>query len=149
MVVFSDPIWSGATTTTWGAPFHYQRLPDDLEMAERVINGAHRNDLVLATDELSISVTVLTTRIHSVDPRKYYMDYLSDDPGFHYFKREQLTRFVDSAGPFHRAATKRNLRILGVDVVCLAPSKQSRIRWVTHLGYRDAYSSSTYRCLTR
>ncbi len=90
-------------------------------MAERVINGAHRNDLVLATGELSISVSVLTTRIHSVDPREYFMDYLSDDPGFHYFKRKQLTNFVENAGPFHRAATRRNLRLLGVDVVLPGP----------------------------
>jgi hypothetical protein len=149
LVVFSDPIWSGATSTTWDAPFHYQREPETVLMANRVIRGSQRGDVVMAPSELSLTITVLTTRIHSVDPRGYFMNYLRDDKAFQYSKRVALSNFVNDIGSFRPAAIKRDLMALSVDVVCLNAPDTSRIRRVARWGYRPTYRSGAYRCLTR
>ncbi len=92
---------------------------------------------------------MLTTRIHAVNPRDYFMDYLRDEPQFQFHKRKHLTRFSLEDGPFRTAVIRRDLNALGVDVVCFDPSKQRRIKWVGRLGYENAYQSSSYVCLKR
>lgn len=149
LVVFGDPVWSGATLASWDAPLHYQRPADTVGLANRVIREADPGDLVLAPTPLSLTITVLTTTIHTVDPRDYFMDYLSDNRGFQHAKRVQLAEFVSGVAKVGRPVLRRDLRALSVDVVCLDASNRGGIAKVARLGYRPSSRSSGYRCLVR
>ncbi len=147
LLVVSDPIWAGSTHATWSAPFHLQRDPETIVMADRVIDGAEAGDLVLAPENLAITITVLTTTIHSVVPRGYFMEYLKDEPGFHYESRLALASFANG-GTWQPREVLRGLQRVGVDLVCLRPAQPDRLRMLTTAGYRSAYSSAEYRCLS-
>jgi hypothetical protein len=147
LVAVGHPI--GTRWTTLQAPFHYQRLPETVQMAERVMRRDQPGDLVLAPWPLSISITVLTTRIHSVAPRTYVMDYLRNDPRFHFRQRLALNRFVSGDARWHRRVIGRDLQVVGVDTVCLNAGETARLRAIWNLGYRQVDQSSAYTCLTR
>jgi hypothetical protein len=151
LVAVGDPVWSPAGTipTTLRAPFHYQRPPETLTMATRVIKRAQAGDLVLAPEPLAISITILTTRVHSVDPRDFVMDYLRTDPGFHFHQRLALNRFVSYDKPWRSQVIKRDLQVVGVDTVCLGAQKLARLRVVWESGYRKEDLTHAFSCLTR
>ncbi len=146
LLLVSDPIWAGSTTARWSAPFHLQRNPDTVAMANRVIARSSPGDLVLAPEELAVTISVLTTRIHSVVPRAYFTVYLKDNPAFHYDARRALASFVGT-GDWQRDEVLRALRVVGVDLVCLKSRQEGRVHLLEKVGYRTAYLLAGYRCL--
>jgi hypothetical protein len=149
LLAVSDPIWSGATQATFAAPFHLQRDPDQIAVADRVIAAASPGDLVLAPEDLSITLDVLTSRIHAVVPRSYFMEYLKDEPGFHYDARLALNAFANH-GAWKRDKVVQDLHKVGVDTICLQTlAAQRRAGVILEAGFQRDFDQSGYRCFSR
>ncbi|MGH3497170.1 MAG: DUF6077 domain-containing protein, partial [Nocardioidaceae bacterium] len=145
---FSSPIWAGSTGSSWAAPFHYQRDPGQVRLAEELINRSRPGAVVLAPQDLSTTITVLTTSIHTLVPRDFYLDYLRHDPAFYYNRRLALNTFVSDYLGWRPAAIKRDLHLLGVDTVCMPKFRRARLAAVREYGYHKTMGTPGFTCLT-
>jgi hypothetical protein len=126
IAAFGAPIWSGRTGVRLEAPPHWQRGADAMQAADIAIAAARPRTRILAPDELAITIDVMTTKIKTVAPRDYFMDYLRHDPRFNYPERLTLVHFANGQ---LRARWKpevaQALRHVAVDVVCLQVASQT------------------------
>ena len=104
VVGFGHPIWSRATSSSWQPPFHWQRSDASRDAAAAAVREAGPGGLVLAPDDLAITVVISQTEVRTVAPRDYYMAYLRNDPRFHYDDRLTLVRMVNGSGPWTEPA---------------------------------------------
>jgi hypothetical protein len=149
LLAFGVPTWSGVTNTSWEAPFHWQRDASTMALADKIIDGSREGALVLAPDDLAITIDITTTKVKTAAPRDYVMDYLRDDPAFHYDERLVLVDLVNEVGPWHAAAVIHALRVLDVDVACVYADDGRRYRTIVDAGYTPWVESSAYRCVRR
>ena len=145
---FGHPIWSSATSSSWRAPLHWQRSDASREAADEAVRKAGPGGLVLAPDDLSITLVISQTSVKAVAPRDYYMTYLRDDPQFQYDARLTLVRMVNGSGPWTEPEADAALLTLGVDVACVASTNQTAFFILQRAGYREFYRSEQYRCLS-
>jgi hypothetical protein len=149
LIAFGLPIWSGANGVSLDTP-QWKRGPSSVVSAQQAVEAASPGDVILAPRELAISITVLTTRVKTVAPRAYFMDYLRDEPSFHYDERLALVDFAnEDADQSSRPEVARALTMLDVDQVCLPVESWLRIGFVRAQGYQLVASSATDRCFTR
>ncbi|MBA2444491.1 MAG: hypothetical protein H0V49_04075 [Nocardioidaceae bacterium] len=150
LVLFGLPIWSERNNVSLKQPPHWQRGPESIVSAQQAIDAASPGDVILAPEELAITIDVLTTRVKTVAPRDYFMDYLRDEPGFHYAERLTLIEFTDRriAGA-DEAEVARALTLLDVDLVCLPNQARGRISFLLAQEYRPATTSASDTCLKR
>jgi hypothetical protein len=149
LFAFNEPVWAGSTPAEWSSPFQYQRSPTTTKIANRVLNDSQTDDVVLAPEELSITLNVLSASVFSVAPRKYYLGYARDDPSFQFQERLDLSHFVNSTGPFDPRAIRHALDALSVDVVCVRKAMPHRLQTVARFGYSPAVRTDAYTCLKR
>jgi hypothetical protein len=116
-------------------------------VVSRILQATHPGDTVLAPDPLSITLAVTTTAVKSVAPRDYYMHYLRDVPGFHYRARLALVHYVNGDSPRDTTGLARDLRIVGVQVVCTTAVDHHRYAALRSAVYTPMLASSYYRCL--
>jgi hypothetical protein len=147
LVVFGSPIWAPDTNSTLTPPFHWQRSDATRTVTDWIIASSSPGDVVLAPDSLAITVAVTTTDIKTVAPRDYFMDYLRDDPAFHFPERIALVDFANNVGTWRRAVVSRALDVLDVHIVCLPLSSFRRAHAVLLAGYTPALETDSYRCL--
>ncbi len=144
------PIWSAANGVDLELRPHWQHGPESVRTAELLIDHARPGDLVLAPDDLSITVDVLTTRVKTVAPRAYFMDYLRDDPRFHFPARLALVTFADELPVRGYAArVARALDVLDVDHVCLPREAEQQLDFVVSQGYQRSVGTPWYACASR
>lgn len=156
-VVTAPPTLSPETNTSFATPPHWQRSPSSREAVAWMQRAVPGQGVVLATDALSITVSVTTTRLRPVAPREYYMAPLQDQPGFEYRRRLLLVRLANpdsSAGtpaPHPDAtAVRRAVDRLDVAAACLDSGNATGLDLLHRAGFRDAYRvGDTYRCLLR
>ena len=150
LAVVGTPIWSETSGTTLVAPPHWQRPEATMVAATRLVDQLPDGAVVLAPQELAITVDVMTTRVKTVAPRDYFMDYLRDDPSFHYAERLALVDFANGvrrwSGP---PPVPDALRVLDVDAVCLLSDWTDRLDQLRGLGYERAVATEVYTCLRR
>lgn len=150
LVLTGLPIWSSGNGVSLDSSPQWKRSPESVDMAQRAIDAARPGDLVLAPEQLAITITVMTTRVKTVAPRAYFMDYLRDEPGFRYDERLTLVDFANGESLLsQRADVARALTLLDVDHVCLPNDAEPRIDFVQAQGYRPAATSATDSCFTR
>lgn len=148
LVLFGAPIWAPDTNTRMAAPFHWQRSDASRSVTDWIIASSRPGDVVLAPDSLAITVAVTTTDVKTVAPRDYFMDYLRDDPAFHFPERIALVDFANNnVSPWRRAVISRALDVLDVHIVCLPVEDVRRARAVRQAGYTPALKTDSYRCL--
>jgi len=147
LIAFGTPIWGGASGTSWAAPFHWQRNGATLTVADAVIRNSAPGDLVLAPDDLAITLDVTTTDIKTVAPRDYFMDYLRDDPAFQYPDRITLVNFVNHSGRWRSADVTNAIRALDVSTVCVYSEDRRRFRALVDAGYAPFLKSVPFRCV--
>jgi hypothetical protein len=147
LAVFGHPIWSSATTTQVHAPFHWQRSSTSRSVVAHILDVTRPGDLVLAPDAISITLAVTTTAVKPVAPRDYYMDYLRGVPSFHYGERLELVHYVNHEGPRDIPGLARDLRVVGVQVVCTMTAQVHRYNQLRAAGYTPFLNSTYYRCL--
>jgi hypothetical protein len=87
--------------------------------------------------------------VKTVAPRDYYMEYLQDDPSFHYPERLTLVRYVNHDTPRHIAELAHDLDLLGVDVACTSALDRHRADAIEAAGFRPLLRTTYYRCLIR
>jgi hypothetical protein len=100
---------------------------------------------------VAVTIDVTTTQIKTVAPRDYFMDYLRNEPGFHFDDRLTLVEFanLDEGVAFDERAVARALDVVGVDEVCLPIEAEARRMFVEGLGYSPSVATQFYSCLTR
>jgi hypothetical protein len=149
LVTFGRPIWASDTGTQFRAPFHWQRTYSSRHVVDDILAATHPGDVVLAPDAVAITLAVTNTDVKTVAPRDYYMDYLRDDPSFHYPERLRLVRYVNHETPRHVRGIPHDLDLLGVDVACVRAQDRHRYDAIAAAGFRHLLTSTYYRCLIR
>ncbi len=147
MVAFGMPIWGGGSGASWAAPFHWQRNDETRAVAAAVIRNSAPGVLVLAPDDLAITLDVTTTDIKTVAPRDYFMDYLRDDPAFQYPDRITLVDFVNHSGRWRIDQVTRAIDALGVTLVCVYAEDRRRFQALKGAGYTPFLRSVPFRCV--
>ncbi len=147
VVVFGAPIWAPDTNARLEVPFHWQRSNASRSVTNWILASSRPGDVVLAPDSLAITVAVTTTDVKTVAPRDYFMDYLRDDPAFHFPERIALVHFANNVGPWRRAVVTHALEVLDVHIVCLPVEDFRRAHAVRLAGYTPALKTDSYRCL--
>jgi hypothetical protein len=147
--VFGTAIWTDGNGVSLVTPPHWQRGHTSIVTAAEAIAQIRPGDIILTPEDLAVTIDVMTTRVKTVAPRDYFMDYLRDDPGFHYGLRLNLIHFANSEGhPTGRQVAKA-LRVLDVDEVCLRRIAYQRLLLLRGIGYQPVDSAPLYTCLTR
>jgi hypothetical protein len=155
LVLFGVPIWSARTGVRLEPPVHWQRGSDAVQAADAAISLARPDQLILAPDELSITIDVMTTRVKTVAPRDYFMDYLRDNPTFDYADRLTLVHFANGQlRDRWEVKVADALRRVAVDMVCLPVASQTediptadtrwRPRFLRSQGFRTVSTPSTH-----
>jgi hypothetical protein len=149
LAAFGPPIWSADAGTEIRPPFHWQRTYASRHVASGVLAATRPGDLVLAPESVSITIAVTTTDVKTVAPRDYYMEYLADDPSFHYRERLELVRYVNHDSPGDAPGIAQDLDELGVDVACVMAPDHRRYDAIRAAGFRPLLTTTYYRCLVR
>jgi hypothetical protein len=149
LAIAGAPIWSADTSAELRAPFHWQRSYSTRSVVSRILQVTRPGDKVLAPDALSITLAVTTTEVKAVAPRDYYMHYLRDEPGFHFRARLALVHYVNHDNPRDTPGLARDLRVVGVQVVCTAAQDRHRYAVLRAAGYTPLLATNYYRCLHR
>lgn len=149
LAAFGAPIWASETSSTFGAPWQWKRGDSTRPVTEWLIETGSAGERVLAPDPVSITVAVTTTKVKTVAPRDYYMDYLREDPSFHFSERLALTDFVNHDGPWEPREVRQALGVLDVDSVCLYAEDRGRAAALRPAGFVDDLVTKYYRCLRR
>lgn len=150
LVVFGLPITSERDGVAVAWPPHWQRSSESITAANQALAVLQPGDLILAPQDLAITIDVMTTRVKTVAPRDYFMDYLRSEPGFHFDSRLLVTQFanLDEGESFDRAAVAAALELLGVDEVCLPVEAEQQISFLLGQGYRLGPTTASYSCVT-
>jgi hypothetical protein len=149
LAAFGSPIWAPDTNTELRSPFHWQRSYSTRHVTSEILAATRPGDVVLAPESLSITIAVTTTDVKTVAPRDYYMEYLRNDPTFHYAERLTLVHFVNALTPGDQSGIARDLDLVGVDVACTTTVDRRRYRVIRAAGFKPLLTSTYYRCLTR
>ncbi|MBW3603767.1 MAG: hypothetical protein KY460_02455 [Actinobacteria bacterium] len=150
LAVTGIPIWSEDNGVELDVTPQWKRGPATVRTAQLAIDRADPGDLILAHQQLAVTITVLTTRVKTVAPRDYFMDYLRDDPRFNYDERQTLLRFVNEEFVYNdRPEVARALRLLDVDQVCIKTGSPTRVGFLRSVDYELVFSSLTDICFTR
>jgi len=151
LIVGGQPIWSRAAGVGLVNPPHWQRSVASVTLAEDVTAALEPGDILLAPPYLGITVAVMTTRVKTVAPRKYYMDPLSAIPEFHYTERGILMDFVNPP-PGHRfdpEEVERAFEVVDVSMVCLPYAQRIRLDFLSEIGFTPDLRTNGYACVRR
>ena len=149
VTLFGSPIWAGDTTASFTAPPHWQRGAGSRAATAWLVDHATPPGTVLAPDGLSITVVVTQTDVKAVAPRDYYLDYLREDPAFHYDDRLLLSRFANADPLVADADVAPALDRLDVRAACLYRGDHPGAHALLAAGFRRGFLSVTYRCFSR
>jgi hypothetical protein len=147
VVVTGHPIWADDTSSSFAAPWHWQRGDASREATRWVVRATPPGQRFLGPDELSVTVAVTTTRVKTVAPRDYYMDYLRDDPTFDYNTRLTLVRFANGDPGWSEADVGPALKKLDVGTVCLTETNLLGLVVLRDNGFEPAAHPGSFRCL--
>ena len=152
LVLAGVPIWSEEAGVSLRRPPHWQRSSESVRAANLVVSRLEPGDLVLAPPELAITIDVMTTRVKTVAPRKYFMDYLSDVPRFRYEERATAMDFVDpppGSVPVSRAEAVRALDTIDVEQVCVRADSGVRLGFLRAEGFEPSVRTYRFTCVGR
>ena len=152
LVLAGVPIWSEEAGVSLRRPPHWQRSSESVRAANLVTAQLEPGDLVLAPPELAITIDVMTTRFKTVAPRKYFMDYLSGDPSFHYAERSTAMDFVDpppGSAPASREKVVRALETIDVEQVCVRADSGVPLGFLRAEGFEPSVRTYRFTCVGR
>jgi hypothetical protein len=151
LALFGESVWGRDSKAIADAPVR-KRARQQLADARMILPHARPGDIVLAPKGLSQTLLVLSGRITTVSPRKFFTRALSDVPGMHAAERIRLQHFAQLGsgdrpmGPRRRARLRSDLRIVGVDLACLDRSHVPARKVLRALGWRLVAESRRTAC---
>jgi hypothetical protein len=151
MALFGVPLWSASDGTHVAGHPVLKRSPQEVARADAILARARPGDLILAPRGLSQTLLIFSGRITTVSPRGFFTSALSDVPRMHVRRRQHLEHFVRfgvrHAPPRRRREIRRDLRVVGVDLVCLrhGGGGYSR-RLLARFGYRKVLNAHGVAC---
>jgi hypothetical protein len=152
MALFGQPVWSKATGTEVKSRPVLKRAPARVAVARAILRHTRPGDLILTTHPLSQTLLILGGDITTVSPRGFFTRALSDVPAMHVARRKRLQHFVARGVPFppasraRRRTLRRDLRIVGVDLVCLPRFRVYARQLVGSFGFRPAVRTRGVAC---
>jgi hypothetical protein len=151
LMISGSPIWTSGADVSRKAPWDWQRDEYSVPTANALIPLLRTGDLVLAPGGLTVTIAVSTTRVKTVAPRDYIMDYLKDEPGFHYQDRLTLLEFVDLEEdlPFDAEAVRAALNTVRPDTVCIYRGMPDRELFLQSAGYKQSVRNKSFACYDR
>jgi Family of unknown function (DUF6077) len=141
----SPPLTSLASHPAW------KYDPAALAMASRVLGADHRIGDILAPWQVMAAMPRLTTLVHAVDAREYYLT-AGGLPASAQFIADRLllTRLADGARPFPaEAAIRAAMSRVGVGYACTEAANTGGLRRIERAGFTPAVSLGTLQCLDR
>jgi hypothetical protein len=128
-----------------------KRQPQALTDARAVMPHTRPGDVVLAPKVLSQTLLILSGELTTVSPRGFFTRALADVPAVHAAARRRLQHFVvfglpARAGRDRVRALREDLRVVGVDVVCLRRSHVTARRLLTSFGFRRVSLTRAMAC---
>jgi hypothetical protein len=151
--VAAPPTLSRATHTSFAMPPHWQRSEDSLAVVRWMLRTVPGHGVVLAPNDVSITVSVMTNRLRPVAPRAYFMANLATEPGFDFAQRQLLVR---TANPPGTVAMRRNplvfsaaLNTLHVKAACFERGNTVGIGLIRAAGFQPGLTTADYRCFVR
>jgi hypothetical protein len=152
MALFGEPLWSASAGTNLVHRPVLKRDRVQVANARALLPHTREGDVVLAPKGLSQTLLILSGRITTVSPRGFFTKALSDVPAMHVPQRRRLEGFVRFGlqpvppAPRQAEAIRRDLRIVGVDVICVKRSHVTARRLIGSFGYRPLASTRHTTC---
>jgi hypothetical protein len=150
LVLFGVPIWSGRNGVSLELHPQWKRGGQSIADAKMAVATARPGDVILAPADIAVTIDVFTTKVKTIAPRAYFMDYLRHDPRFHFVARRTLVYFADGTlGGSHKRSVAHALKLLDVQEVCIPSTASPRAQFLVTQGYRVAARSASTNCLRR
>ena len=146
------PIVSEDDGVTLVAPPHWQLNQQSVATTAVLLDVLEPGDLLAAPPSLGIAVTVTTTHVKTVAPRKYFTDPLADEPGFGYAARRLLMDYVDppeGRTPVLPSRARRAVEQLGVDAVCTTEDDEELLERLAAPGLETWLREPGWSCVLR
>jgi hypothetical protein len=122
-----------------------------LAMASRVISADHSTGDILAPWEVMAAMPRLTTLVHAVDAREYYLT-AGGLPASAQFIADRLllTRLANGARPFPaESAIRAAMGRVGVGYACTEAANTGGLRRIERAGFTPTVSFGSLQCLDR
>jgi hypothetical protein len=142
LALFGEPLWARNVGSTLAHRPVLKRTGHQIADAHMVLPHTRPGDLVLAPTGLSQTLLVLSGQITTVSPRPFFTRALAAAPGMHAAARLRLQRFAQlgigppPALPARAPQLRGDLRLLGVDLVCLGRPNVTGRAMLRTLGWR-------------
>lgn len=119
-------IWSTTNQATIAAP-RWKMWQVDIDDAADVARITGPGDVVLIPERTALALAVTDAKVAQVSPRALYTGALHDHPGGYAEERMRLQSFADNRlDPLAWATLQADIRLLGVDLVCVRPASAVR-----------------------
>ncbi len=149
-------IWSGLPLvspplTVWASHPSWKYYPSALTLASEVVAADRHHGDVLAPWQVMAAMPRLTTLVHAVDPREYYLSTGGLPAGAQFVAdRLLLTGVADGARPFPpEAQIQAALTRVDVGYVCLYLSNTGGMRRMKRAGFVPGFLFGDLQCLYR
>jgi hypothetical protein len=143
LVVGGQLVWSRTTTLEDGPRWKF--LTGQLAAARWVADSYDGSGPVLAPWRLMRALALTTTRIHSVDPRAFYLDAIDESPAAH-AARLRLSASMRNGNTRPPATLADDLAAVGVGRICLDEPKVRYRDAVEALGWEPVASRGGVTC---
>jgi Family of unknown function (DUF6077) len=154
IVAAGQPLWSPGADARVASEPAWKRLPSEIRAAQAILARTRPGDVVLAPRQVSQTVLVLSGTVTTVSPRGFFTKAFRGIPAARVPARLRLQRFAEQGlgGP---AGARRNgpevrraLRVLGVDVACVARVHAGAEQLLLRAGYAPFWTGRRLVCLS-
>ena len=154
LVAWGSPVWDSGTVKSKPS---WKRPPGSVPAAHRILNRSQAGDIVLAPQQVSQSVVIMSGDVTTVSPRVFYTLALDDEPDAHVDERlllqsilePELVRNVVGSDkrPSSDAEVARALDAVGVDIACAADRMPEALETLGAAGFSEPFRAGELTCV--
>lgn len=153
LVAWGSPVWDAGDVKSKPS---WKRPPGTVPAASRILDRAEPGDIVLAPQQVSQTLLIMSDEVTTVSPRVFYTLALEDEPEAHVKERlllqsllepELVTNVAGEQPTPTEAAVSQALRAVGVDIACVARRMSDPIPALQAGGYTDEFQAAGLKCL--
>ncbi len=155
LVMLGQPLWAAEEGATLAPRPAWKRDPSTIRVAERILAHLRPGESLLAPRLFSHTVLVMSGEVTAVAPRGFYARALRGVPGGRAEERLVLLLFAENGlGPAENSPgdvveprdVVRALRVVRVDLACVATDDAPAQRLLVAEGYSPAVSTEGLAC---